>query len=133
MTDGSAKDNYIDQDDLVFTASEMLAESSSSNVRKPSSESPGQEAPEPPTLIGAAARLAPIELPKLQKDNRARLQMQTPNRLYFYWSLKHDPYSTLNKAVAGGTGGYQLVLKLVNLTHELEEFHPVETFGNYWF
>jgi hypothetical protein len=133
MTDKSAQDNYIDQDELVFTSSETLTESSSSSVRNPSAQESEADVAEHSELTGVAARLAPIELPRLQKENRARLQMQTPNRLYFYWSLKHEPYHILNKAVAGGASGYQLVLKLVNLTRELEEIHPAETVGNYWF
>src|SRR5215216_2116455 len=32
------------------------------------------------------AELATPKLPELARENRARLQMQSPNRLYFYWS-----------------------------------------------
>ncbi|MEP6900915.1 MAG: DUF4912 domain-containing protein [Actinomycetota bacterium] len=79
------------------------------------------------------AELAAPKLPELQKENRARLQMQSPNRLYFYWSIKNNPFQTLQKVFAGNTGSYQLVAKFVNLKTEREEIRPVDAEGNYWF
>lgn len=79
------------------------------------------------------AELAAPKLPELQKENRARLQMQSPNRLYFYWSIKNNPFQTLQKVFAGSTGSYQLVAKFVNLKTEREEIHAVDAEGNYWF
>src|SRR5687768_12530514 len=45
------------------------------------------------------ANLSPVfkelrepKLPSLKRENRARLQMQTPNRVYFYWSMKNNPF-----------------------------------------
>ena len=35
--------------------------------------------------------LAVPKLPVLPKENRARLLMQSPNRLYFYWSVRDVP------------------------------------------
>ena len=79
------------------------------------------------------AELATPKLPELQKENRARLQMQSPNRLYFYWSIKNNPFQTLQKVFAGNTGNYQLVAKFVNLKTGREEVRPVDAEGNYWF
>ena len=72
-------------------------------------------------------------LPELQKENRAQLQMQSPNRLYFYWSIKNNPFQTLKKVFGGNSGNYQLVAKLVNQNTEREELHAVEAEGNWWF
>ncbi len=92
-----------------------------------------------PTIKPAAeidpifAELAAPKLPELQKENRARLQMQSPNRLYFYWSIKNNPFQTLQKVFAGKTGNYQLVAKFVNLKTGREDLQPVDAEGNYWF
>jgi hypothetical protein len=74
------------------------------------------------------AELATPKLPELQRENRAWLQMQSPNRIYFYWA-----FQTLSKVFAGNTGSYQLVAKFVNLKNETEEIRAVDAEGNYWF
>jgi hypothetical protein len=77
--------------------------------------------------------LAEPKLPRLPKENRARLQMQSPTRLYFYWSVRNNPFQTLNKAFKGNTGSYTLVARLLNRTRGTEELHPVDPEGNWWF
>ena len=77
--------------------------------------------------------LAEPKLPELERENRAKLLMQTPHRLYFYWSIKSNPYQILQKAFQGNTGSYQLVAKIVNLKNEQEQIFPVEAEGNWWF
>ena len=77
--------------------------------------------------------LAQPKLPDLRKENRARLQMQSPSRLHFYWSIKNNPFQTLHRAFAGNTGNYRLVVKLLNQTNGREEISPVETEGSWWF
>lgn len=79
------------------------------------------------------AELAVPKLPELQKENRARLQMQSPNRLFFYWSIKNNPFQTLTKVLGGNQNSYQLVAKLLNKKNGYEELHPVEAEGNWWF
>jgi hypothetical protein len=79
------------------------------------------------------AALAAPKLPELQKENRARLQMQSPTRLYFYWSIKNNPFQTLQKAFGGNAGNYQLVAKLIDQTRDREDIFPVEAEGNWWF
>lgn len=76
--------------------------------------------------------LAEPKLPALSKGNRARLLMQSPNRLYFYWFVGKNPFHTLNRALGESTG-YALVLKLVNLRTGYEEIHAVDSAGNWWF
>jgi hypothetical protein len=77
--------------------------------------------------------LAVPKLPNLPKSNRARLQMQTPNRLFFYWSLASNPFQKLNRALGTQTASYTLVLKLVDLKRESEQIHRVEAEGSWWF
>ncbi len=77
--------------------------------------------------------LATPSLPVLPKKDRARLQMQSPNRIYFYWSVKSNPTNVLTKAIPGGTGSYTLVAKLRNLTNGIEKIFPVDAKGNWWF
>jgi hypothetical protein len=100
--------------------------------------------PETPEILASAeeteeevdpifAELATPVLPNLQKENRARLQMQSPNRLYFYWSIKNNPFQTLQKVFGGNTGSYQLIAKLINQSNEREEMHAVDAEGNWWF
>ena len=76
--------------------------------------------------------LAEPKLPSLSRGNHARLLMQSPDRLYFYWSIGRNPFHTLNRAL-GDAGNYSLVLKLVNLFTEEEMIHPVNENGNWWF
>ena len=77
--------------------------------------------------------LAEPVLPELKRENRARLMMQTPTRAYFYWSLKENPYHLLRKTFGDDTGSYILVSKLTDLRHGVEEIHPAEADGNWWY
>ena len=77
--------------------------------------------------------LAEPQLPDLQRENRARLMMQSPTELYFYWSVKENPYHVLRDVFGTDTGSYTLVLKLTELRTGAEEIHPAEAEGNWWF
>ena len=77
--------------------------------------------------------LAQPKLPALSVQNRARLQMQSPNRLFFYWSVGSNPFQRLNRALGTHTASYTLVLKLVDLKREAEEIHAVDAEGSWWF
>ncbi|MCY7376490.1 MAG: DUF4912 domain-containing protein [Pyrinomonadaceae bacterium] len=76
--------------------------------------------------------LSAPKLPELPKENRARLQMQSPNKIYFYWSFKENPFQTLSR-VFGKQTNYQLVAKLVNQTTDREEIFPIDSEGSTWF
>ena len=77
--------------------------------------------------------LAEPKLPELAKENRARLQMQSPNKIQFYWSIKNNPFQTLTRAFGGNTGSYTLVAKLINQKNAREEIFPVDAEGSWWF
>ncbi len=91
-------------------------------------------AEEPKVEVSPAFKaLADIKLPELQRENRARLQMQTPTRLYFYWSVKQNPWSMLKNVFGDTMGNYTLVIKLIDQTLGREEIKPCEPEGNWWF
>ncbi len=69
----------------------------------------------------------------MAKENRARLLMQTPNRLFFYWSIGSNPFQNLNKALGPQTASYTLVVKLVNLKRDTEQVQPIDVEGSSWF
>lgn len=79
------------------------------------------------------AKLALPELPPLPDSNRAWLQIQSPRRLFFYWSLKSDFGGLLSGAFGDAAARYGLVIKLVNETRGAEEMHPAPSEGDWWF
>jgi hypothetical protein len=81
----------------------------------------------------AFAELAHPKLPPLEKHNRARLQIQSPNRLFFYWSLKSNPFRTLQHVLGRDAAGFTLAVRLVDLESEREEIFPIELEGSHWF
>jgi hypothetical protein len=81
----------------------------------------------------AFRELALPKLPELSGANHARLQMQSPNRLYFYWGVGANPYQKLNKVLGTQTASYSLVLKLVDLKRDAERIHGVDPSGSWWF
>jgi len=111
----------------------------SSPTRKPIVELEAQDAEvvlvEPelePNQSEVFRELAEPKLPELARENRARLQMQSPTKIHFYWSIKTNPFQTLNR-VFGNQTNYTLVAKLFNQTTEREELFPVEAEGSTWF
>jgi len=77
--------------------------------------------------------LAEVALPELKRDNRARLQMQTPTRLYLYWSIRENPWAMLRSVFGNALGSYTLVVKLIDNKHGREEISQCEAEGNWWF
>jgi len=86
-----------------------------------------------PERSPAFLKLADPQLPTLKKQNRARLQMQSPTKLYFYWSMSEDPFQKLSRAFGGRSDNYTLVLKLIDVTRGTEQIMPCEASGSWWF
>ncbi len=84
-------------------------------------------------LSPAFKALADIKLPELRRENRARLQMQTPTRVYFYWSVKENPWAMLTNVFGSDLGNYTLVIKLIDQTYGHETINQCEAEGNWWF
>lgn len=120
---------YVDRSDIV-SSGDMVKPERIDDVADP------VDLPAPKTTDDLSAvfkELAAPKLPELAKENRARLQMQSPNRLFFYWSVKNNPFQTLRKAFGHDTGSYTLVAKLLDLTRGTEEIYAVEAEGSWWF
>jgi hypothetical protein len=81
----------------------------------------------------AFKELALPKLPALEKQNRARLQIQSPNRIFFYWSLRSNPFQTLHHSLGKDAAGYTLVLRLIDTETEREDLHAIEPEGSHWF
>jgi hypothetical protein len=81
----------------------------------------------------AFKELALPKLPTLEKQNRARLQVQSPNRIFFYWSLKGNPFQALGRSIGVENAGYTLALRLIDIETEREELHAIEPDGSWWF
>jgi hypothetical protein len=77
--------------------------------------------------------LAEPTLPELKRENRARLMMQTPTELYFYWTVRENPFQLLRQAFGQDTGSYTLAVKLTELNTGEEEIHPADAEGTWWF
>ena len=127
-----------DQEFIVFVPADELT--SSGRPPKPVDEVPATLPVSTLSLSStledmtpAFRELAQPKLPELRHENRARLQMQSPNRLFFYWSVGTNPFQKLNKALGAKTASYSLVLKLVDLRRDVEQIHPVDAEGSWWF
>ena len=129
--------NDVDAEEIVFSLEERRFVSSGSAPITTAVSGPLKKADASLKthlpLSPVDAQLAAAELPALPKENRARLQMQTPTRLFFYWTFRQNPQSILKRAVGGNGAGYQLVIKLLNLTKNTEEIHAVDGSGSWWF
>lgn len=77
--------------------------------------------------------LAEPKLPALREENRAFLQIQSPTRVFFYWSLKQDSYNTLRRALGTRADDYFLAIRLTNLSTNKDEIHQVGNKGSWWF
>lgn len=77
--------------------------------------------------------LARPALPELKHEARARLMMQSPTRLYFYWSISGHSYQALQKTLGRNVSDYRLAMRLLNVTNETEELHAIEPEGSWWF
>jgi len=78
-------------------------------------------------------KLADPKLPQPEKRNRARLQMQSPTKLYFYWSMTENPFQKLNRALHRQSNNYTLVIKLIDISRDSEEIWPCDASGSWWF
>ena len=77
--------------------------------------------------------LATPALPPLPPQNRARLLMQGPNKLFFYWSASVDPYERFAHLFGLDAGYPALILRLVDLDRGIVEMHQVGASGSWWF
>lgn len=135
MVENGAEIDSLEADEILFDIDSADGVSSSTVIARPAKV-------ETATLVASGVdeerslvfkELATPKLPELKGENRGRLLMQSPTKIFFYWALGSNPYRILHKAFGNDTGSYTLVLKLVDLTHDTEELHQVEAEGSWWF
>ncbi len=78
-------------------------------------------------------KLSEPKLPELPSDDRARLQLQSPNRLFFYWSSRKNPYDNLQRLFGERFGGYDLSVRLINMKDDSVRVMPADMSGTTWF
>jgi hypothetical protein len=77
--------------------------------------------------------LAQPKLPELEKENRLYLQIQSPKRIFLYWSVKSNLYKSLQKAFGENANSYSLAAKLINVSKKTEDVFQIEGEGSAWF
>jgi hypothetical protein len=117
------------------TLKKLLAETSAKTPAKKivnGIEPPKEDSPQ--NKVSPIFReLAEPKLPSLPMEDRARLQLQSPNRLFFYWSLRGMPFETLKKIFGTRAQNFFLAAKLVDLDSGNQTILPVESQGSFWF
>lgn len=88
-------------------------------------------APEPPSRL--LQLLSAEDLPEIPQKDAARLQLQSPNRIWLYWSLGKNPYTTLEKAFGARAKAYSISLRLTDLESNESKFFAGSMSGSYWF
>jgi hypothetical protein len=78
-------------------------------------------------------KLSEPKLPELPSDDRARLQLQSPNKLFFYWSSRKNPYANLQRLFGERFRGYDLSVRLINLKDDSVRVLPADMSGTTWF
>ncbi len=86
--------------------------------------------------LAALATDDPLPLPRTQ--DRVRLLVQSPHRLFLYWTFRRNPFESLPRAFGARAAGFRFGVRLLNLTDGSDEFAPAgldETgrAGEYWF
>jgi hypothetical protein len=61
------------------------------------------------------------------------MQIQSPARVFIYWTLREDPDHILRRALRGVPEHYTLVVKLINVSGDSEEIFPIDSSGSAWF
>ena len=72
-------------------------------------------------------------LPFALKRDYIRLLLQSPHRLYLYWTFAHDPHATLREAFGALAAHYRLAVRLVKVESGEEFLLDVPGTGAQWF
>jgi len=126
-------------DEIDFDIDAVSGVSSTENVKADrrqvaivSADAPETAQPENENRSPIFKLLSKPVLPELKHEPRARLMMQSPTRLYFYWSVGHGSYEALRSGI-GDMAGYSLAFRLTNMTRGSEEIHAIDPEGSWWF
>lgn len=54
-------------------------------------------------------------LPKIRREDQIRLLVQSPTKLYLYWSFAHDPFMTLRRMFGDAARNYNVAVRLIDV------------------
>ncbi len=81
-----------------------------------------------PGDTGAAASAVDEALPETRPLDRIRLLVQSPRKLYLYWELARDPFTTLSQSVgAAQAARYKLAVRLTSVDDGAEHLREANT------
>jgi hypothetical protein len=72
-------------------------------------------------------------MPVLIKRDFIQLLLQSPHRLYLYWTFARDPHATLREAFGGLAAHYRLAVRLVNVESGEEFLQDASRERAQWF
>ncbi|MBA2341504.1 MAG: DUF4912 domain-containing protein [Pyrinomonadaceae bacterium] len=86
------------------------------------SSAPSTQAPRSETIAANSFDVLAADepLPEIQRGDYARLLVQSPQRLYLYWSFARDPFTILRRMANEAAGNYTLALRLVDVVSNAE-------------
>ena len=91
-------------------------------------------APPSPEVQERLAALSVDEpLPETYSSNLARLLVQSPYKLFLYWSHARDPFATLRKAFGETQSSYTLAVRLRDTESGAENFFEASPTHSQWF
>jgi hypothetical protein len=112
----------------------VAKEAAEAEASKETAETEAVSAEKPERVVSPVfKKLAEPKLPEIPSDDRARLQLQSPNRLFFYWSSRKNPYDNLQRLFGERLGGYDLSVRLINLKDDSVRVMPADISGTTWF
>lgn len=74
----------------------------------------------------------PLPPPRAARDD-IHLLIQSPYRLFLYWSHARDPYETLRRALGEAAAQYQLIIRLFDVDNGEARSHPASMDHTWWF
>ena len=91
-------------------------------------------APPSPAVIDKLAELSADEpLPESYPGDRIRLLVQSPRKLYLYWTFARDPFVALRRSFGAKSAQYKLVVRLVETDDGVEALHEASPTRSQWF
>ena len=91
-------------------------------------------APPSPAVIDKLAELSADEpLPETYPRDRIRLLVQSPHKLYLYWTLARDPFVALRRSFGAKSALYKLAVRLVATDDGVETLHEASPTRSQWF
>jgi hypothetical protein len=72
-------------------------------------------------------------LPNEYFQDRIRLLVQSPRRIFAYWEFSRDPFESLRLSLGSRSADYSLIVRLVDINSNTASIHEAPFSRNYWF